>query len=237
MKKYYLHNGTEQEGPFNIAELTAKNIKKDTEIWYEGLSDWTTAEKIDELKELFKLNSPPPIKKKETSPPPPLNKQKIEKETKPKKKTTSWKSVFIKTAIACAVIFGGMAIYSEMNRGGGYDDSYNSGSYEERKMTVAEIEQSQPTKFLSADGTYRENFLGDKLEVNGTISNSATVVNYKDATVRVTYYSKTKTNLGSEDYTIWEIFPPNHTKKFQLKIKNYSNVNSIGWEVINAKVY
>ena len=76
MKKYYLHNGTEQDGPFSIEELTAKNIKKNTEIWYEGLSDWTTAEKIEDLKVLFKLTSPPPIKKKEISKPSPVNKQK-----------------------------------------------------------------------------------------------------------------------------------------------------------------
>lgn len=132
-----------------------------------------------------------------------------------------------------------MAIYNSIQNSGSssYNHSYSSNTYEEQKMTIAEIEQAQPTKFLSADGTYRENFLGDKLKVNGTISNSATSVTYKDAIVRVTYYSKTNTNLGSEDYTIWEAFPPNHTKKFQLKIKNYQNVNSIGWEVINAEIY
>ena len=28
MKKYYLHNGTESSGPFDIEELKAKNITK-----------------------------------------------------------------------------------------------------------------------------------------------------------------------------------------------------------------
>lgn len=235
MKKYYLHNGTEQIGPFSLEDLATKNITKDTEIWYEGLTDWTKAEKLDELEGVFKLISPPPIKKRETSTPSPINKMSSNEKIK---KTTSWKSIFIKSAIACILIFGGMAIYSSLqNSGSSYDESYSANSYEEQKMTVAEIERLQPTKFLSADGTYRENFLGNKLKVNGTITNSATVVSYKDAIVRVTYYSKTKTNLGSEDYTIWEEFPPNQTKNFKLKIKNYNNVNSIGWEVINAEVY
>ncbi len=234
MKKYYLYNGTEQEGPFSFEELTTKNIKKDTKVWYEGLTDWTTAEKIDELKEFFKLSSPPPIKNKETPKPPPLNKQKNEKVTKPKKKTTSWKSVFIKTFIVCAFIFGGMVIYDEMNSGSGYGSSGNG--YYEKVMSIEETEQSQPTVFLDADGNYNENFWGDKIKVHGKITNSATVATFKDVVVRVTYYSKTETVLGSNDYTIYEIFPPNSVKNFELKIENYKHVNSIGWDVIDAKV-
>lgn len=232
MKKYYLHNGTEQEGPFDIQELKNKNLNKETKVWFEGLSDWTTVGNVEELKELFKLTSPPPFKEKAKAAPPPINGQKTQKTSK---KSPSWRSIFIKTGVTTLAIVGGIQLYKNFNSTRDY--SYSTSSYEEKKMTVAEIEMSQPTKFLSADGTYRENLLGDKLKVNGTISNSATTVSYKDATVRVTYYSKTKTNLGSEDYTVWEVFPPNHTKTFNLKIKNYSNVNSIGWEVVDAEVY
>ena len=107
-------------------------------------------------------------------------------------------------------------------------------SAEELKMDLKQREQSSPTDYLSADGTYRENFWGDKLKVNCTITNTATVATYKDAVVRVTYYSKTKTILGNNDYTIYEIFSPNSSKSVKLKIENYKDVNSIGWSVINA---
>ena len=236
MKKYYFNNGSEQEGPFSFEELKSKNIKRETEIWFEGLSDWTVADKVDELKELFVLTSPPPIKKKTTATPPPIIKTKTE--NKEVKKPFSWTKILIIVVILSVVAYGGMEIYKDYSMSSSaYDNNYSTGSYQDKKMTVAEIERSRPTDFLSADGTYRENLLGDKLKVDGVIRNSATAVSYKDATVRVTYYSKTKTNLGSEDYTIWEVFPPNHTKNFQLKIKNYSNVKSIGWEVIDADVY
>lgn len=232
MGKYYLHNGIKEEGPFNIEELRKKNLNKDTEVWYEGLSDWTTVGEVKELRELFNV-IPPPIKGKKEIPV--LKKQQVEEQAKPRNK----KITFIKLVLACfAVFIGGAGIYNFIQGTGsssGYD--YSTKSYKEQKMTIAEIERSQPTRFLNAEGTYQENFFGDKLKVNGTISNSATTVSYKDATIRITYYSKTKTNLGSEDYTIWEVFPPNHTKKFKLKIKNYSNVKSIGWEVIDAKIY
>lgn len=232
MKKYYLHNGTEQVGPFSIEELMVKNIKKDTEVWHEGISDWKTAENIDELKELFKLTSPPPIKKKETSKLPPINKPKQEKSSESNKTSTSWKSVFLKTAFTCAIIFGAMAIYGEMKNGNNSSDD----SYYEKVMSIEEMEQSQPTVFLNADGNYNKTFWGDKIKVNGKITSSATVATFKDAIVRVTYYSKTMTVLGSNDYTIYEIFPPNSVNNFELKIKNYKDVDTIGWDVLNAKV-
>ena len=139
-------------------------------------------------------------------------------------------------AIAIGITFA----MTSCNNSGNNDNGYNgasSGSYQEQKISIEEKEQAYPTNFLDATGTYRENLLGDKLKINGTITNSATVATYKDAIVRVTYYSKSKTNLGSEDYTIWDVFPPHSTKKFKLKIKNYSNVNSIGWDVIDASSY
>ena len=82
---------------------------------------------------------------------------------------------------------------------------------------------------------YNENFWGDKIKVHGVVKNKATVATYKDAVVRVTYYSKTKTELGNKEYTIYEVFPPNSEVKFELKIENYKDVSTIGWDVIQAK--
>lgn len=62
MKKYFLHNGDKHDGPFTIDELKLKGIEKDTPIWFEGVSDWTKASELDELKELF-IVIPPPLNK------------------------------------------------------------------------------------------------------------------------------------------------------------------------------
>lgn len=64
MEYYYLKNRF-RYGPVKFEDLKSKDIKKDTLVWYEGLKDWTKAEEIKELKELFKV-TPPPI------PPPPI---------------------------------------------------------------------------------------------------------------------------------------------------------------------
>lgn len=68
MKKYFLHNGTEQQGPFDLDDLKSRNITRETKIWYDGLLNWVTAKDVDELKSLFS-SSPPPLTK-QASPPP-----------------------------------------------------------------------------------------------------------------------------------------------------------------------
>jgi hypothetical protein len=59
MKKYYLHNGTESSGPFDIEELKAKKITTKTPVWFEGMLHWKTAGEIPELNQLFTVNPPP----------------------------------------------------------------------------------------------------------------------------------------------------------------------------------
>lgn len=228
MKKYFTHNGKDQEGPFDIEELKAKNISRETSVWHEGLDDWTTAGKIDELKSIFSAS--PPTFKSNFSEPTPIPKKEAElsqKTYKPeKKKSKTGKYILLLIAIVLIVI-----IVANQNSD---SSSYSGQTYEEKVMTVEETERAKPTSFLSADGNYNENFWGNKIKVHGTIKNSATVVTFKDAVVRITYYSKTKTALGNKEYTIYDTFPPNSTKKFELKIDNYQDVNSIGFEVVNA---
>lgn len=49
MKKYFLQNNGQKDGPFSIEELKALNISPNTLIWYEGMKDWG---KISSDKEL-----------------------------------------------------------------------------------------------------------------------------------------------------------------------------------------
>lgn len=60
MKKFYIIKEQNQEGPFDIEQLKSLNIKKDTPVWYEGIENWTTAEKIEELKSILPSTVVPP---------------------------------------------------------------------------------------------------------------------------------------------------------------------------------
>ncbi|MFV8341000.1 GYF domain-containing protein [Flavobacterium sp. XS2P39] len=61
MKTYYIHNGTENSGPFVLEELKAKKITKTTLVWFEGMDEWKYAGDIEELKSIL-LVIPPPLK-------------------------------------------------------------------------------------------------------------------------------------------------------------------------------
>lgn len=190
--------------------------------------DALTAERLQAIANRF-TSSMQTTTQQQTVSPQPQPQTTLQTQT-PKKKRSVGKTILI-IVIVLIILIGGLVFLNEINRGG---NGYGSGSYQEKVMTVEEIERSQPTNFLTASGYYNENFWGDKLKVHGTITNSATVASYKDAVVRITYYSKTKTELGSKDYTIYEVFPPHSTKNFELKIDNYKDVNSIGWDVVSA---
>lgn len=60
MKKYFLHDGTNSSGPFDIDELKSKKITLDTPVWHEGLEKWKTASEIEALENIFVI-VPPPI--------------------------------------------------------------------------------------------------------------------------------------------------------------------------------
>ncbi|MCE7995454.1 MAG: DUF4339 domain-containing protein [Roseivirga sp.] len=221
MKKYFLHDESEQIGPFNLSELGNHEIKKETPVWYEGLKDWTPAGDLDELSELFKGGTPPPFKPKEQS----NNKENTASEYE---KGSSSNKLLTGVLIAIIVFSIGAFLVIQLS-----NDASDDGYYQQ-VMTIEEIERSKPTEFLSASGTYRENFWGDKLRLKCEFINKATIADYKDAKVQVTFYSKTKTVLGREEQTVYEIFKANSSKTVQLEVANYKDVESIGWKVISA---
>jgi len=163
----------------------------------------------------------------------------------PQKQSGIKKTIIIISIVLIVVIVGGITIFSKLYNSNEQDifENYNINgnsseeTYEEKVMKIEEMEYSQPTKFLSADATYRENFWGDKIIVKCSITNKATVATYKDVVVRITYYSKTDTEIKSKEHVIYEVFPPQSTKTVEFKINNYAHVYSLDCEVIGASPY
>jgi len=90
MKKYFLHNGTESSGPFDIDELKSMKITQNTPVWFEGMEKWSTAGKIEELKSVFAV-IPPTI----PSFSPPTSTPKGEKKIAPRKIMGLSKNAFL----------------------------------------------------------------------------------------------------------------------------------------------
>jgi len=103
-------------------------------------------------------------------------------------------------------------------------------------MTVEEIEKADPMRFLDASGSWNENFWGDKLKVRGTVKSTATVATYKDVVIQVTYYSATKTVLGSQRYVVYEYVAPRSIIEFDWTLDRPEACKNLGWEVVDAAV-
>ena len=109
----------------------------------------------------------------------------------------------------------------------------NPATHEEIKMSLEDKEKSNPLSFLNAEGTYRENIIGQWV-LEGTVTNTATIATYKDVVLRIVYYSKTKTEIGSEEKTLFEYFKPNNPKRFKIKSAGYEGTASVGFGIISA---
>jgi hypothetical protein len=110
-------------------------------------------------------------------------------------------------------------------------------TYEEKKMSIEEEEKNNPARFLTASGTYRNTYSGNKMRVSGQIASTATVANFKDVVIRFTYYSATDTQLGSDQYVLYEFVNAGQLVKFEWKLDVPSACSKLGMDVISATPY
>ncbi len=246
MSKFYYHDGQTQQGSFDFEELKSKSLTKETMFWYEGLENWQRGEIIEELSELFKPKTPPPL---QTQPPILETKKIVQIEKKEKQNIVNnnisaqqQKPSLVKQkkktkpiAIVGIVIGGLITVYliqfgiqilivNNLNGGGG------------STMSQTEMEAMYPENYLDASGEYKENFWGTKMKINGYVQNDAVFTDYKDVRIRVTFYTKTETEISSENYVIYDYFPAGQKKLFKLDIEFPSGTRKLGWEAIGATV-
>ena len=133
MRKYFLHNGNEQTGPFSIDELKAQNIQKNTSVWFEGLSDWTIANDIPELKESLFSNLPPVFKSAVSAEP-------VANFSLPSEKKTfnTKRKMFILGGILIVVI-AGVLIYENNKPPVSNTSTYVNQDVETKKKTIEEL--------------------------------------------------------------------------------------------------
>jgi hypothetical protein len=240
MKKYYYHDGKSQQGPFDIEELKSKSLSKDTMIWFEGMPEWLKAETIEELKELFIVKMPPPL-----NPTPPTlqinsaisNEKQTVTTTNQipyQKQINQPKSSQKRNIIIIASVLGGLLFLYIISQVLSSSSSTGGGSEETNPLV---LEENNPEQYLNASGTYNQNFWGTKIQIQGYVENKAEYTNYKDVRIKITFYTETETEIGSENYIIYDYFPVGAKKEFKLKVEFPAGTKKCGWDAIGATVY
>ena len=121
---------------------------------------------------------------------------------------------------------------------GGDDEQKKSTEQESYKITKESLlkkEIKNPREFLIVGGHDKRNMLGQTV-VKGILSNRGSVAVFKDVDIKLSFSSKTRTLLETDKETIFEVLQPGTSKAFKTKYFAPKGTDSVGLEVLGAKV-
>ncbi len=108
-------------------------------------------------------------------------------------------------------------------------------SYNATKSSLLKKEEKDPAAFIIVKGNSKKNIVGQTV-VKGTLENKASVAIFKDAIIQLRFYSKTKALLETDKETIFQIINPGETQDFKTKYFAPKGTDSVGLQVLGAKV-
>ncbi|MDP4150804.1 MAG: hypothetical protein Q8927_18350 [Bacteroidota bacterium] len=120
---------------------------------------------------------------------------------------------------------------------------------QELREELASQEAADPTLQLVASGTIEENrvliqkpdffhhsvYQTDGYIIHGVIRNKATIARFKDANVRINFYTETQTDLGGQNYIVYKYFNPNSEAAFDIKVYPPAVMRNFSIQVTAAK--
>ncbi len=115
------------------------------------------------------------------------------------------------------------------------DEKKQADNYEKGKLTVTEIEQMNPERFLAVSCSNKKNLLGQTV-IKGNIINNAKMVSFKDIDIKLSFFSKTGSLLEEDHEVIYETLNPGAGKSFKTKYFAPKGTDSVFLKVISAKV-
>jgi hypothetical protein len=108
-------------------------------------------------------------------------------------------------------------------------------SYNATKESLLKKEQKDPAAFITVSGNSKKNIVGQTV-VKGTLVNKASIATFKDVDIKLSFYSKTKALLETDKETIYQIINPGESQDFKTKYFAPKGTDSVGLQVLGAKV-
>ncbi len=235
MKTYYIYVDGKQEGPFNIEELQEKKIYLDTPVWCEDFEDWKKAKEIEELQRII-IKTPPPFKNDDKNykkiPLPKVNLKPAIQQTKViGKKAGNIAFKLILSIIIVIVAFTILAFVLKTCNSTLPEDNSNKLI----TTSVLDKERDYPLSYIGVTSLNTDvNFWGNKIDINYTITNNATVVSYKNVILRVEFSDKNGNMITAEEYPLSETFAPNSANSLNIKVKRPSDTEKVKLSISKA---
>jgi hypothetical protein len=229
MKTFYLYENGSPSGPFSINELSLKRITFETPIWKEGMKEWLSAGKFPELNSVI-LKTPPSSQNTYHDRPTAFMTA-TEKTGFKIGKALGWAGLFI--MITLLLVDYNISTQSKEKSSSNYVESARTKTPEEIKAELLLSEQQNPAKYFNGSYKNWENLLGERvIEMN--FKNNATLAGFKDVVVRVTFYSKTGTEIGSREFTWFEYFKPGQTQTHRIRTFAPGGTKDVSVEISSA---
>ncbi|MFQ3174235.1 MAG: hypothetical protein ACI9WT_000924 [Flavobacterium sp.] len=167
MKTYYLHNGNENEGPFDLEQLRSKIINRTTPVWSAGMEDWKRAGEMEDLKSIL-ASVPPPIKHSITTPSGPEDKKKGENR---KILGLTKKNFFLVTGVLVLVMGVIITDYLQANRKTDFEQKNSLTEKNNQQYKLQQIEiQEQKNRVAEQESLEMERAAKEeKLAINNRI--------------------------------------------------------------------
>jgi hypothetical protein len=170
MTRYYLHNGSQEVGPFNIEQLKSVALTEETRIWRKGFDHWTTAGEMPELSDLLREIKPPLSNKPSEK----VNPQNLEhvrstnsiSNTSTGYSTTDQKPKILRVliyALIGAVAFIGLLFYLNAKT----IESINNKAQEQEKALSVEDSNRKNQELAASNLNYRNNW-NDYIKATGS---------------------------------------------------------------------
>lgn len=116
------------------------------------------------------------------------------------------------------------------------EKTFDKANYESVKENLADKEKNNPVRFLVVENRDRKNLIGQTV-VKGTISNRATIANFKDVEIKLSFFSKTGVKLDEGMETVYENIGPGETVKFKSKYFAPKGTDSVAVKIMKAMGY
>lgn len=230
MKTYYIQQNNQQQGPYSIDQLKSMQINPAAPVRAEGFKNWIKAREIPELYKALFATSPQVVVFTETG-----------KESLATEKTglVAPKSRKIILVLLTLFITGFLIIKLQQSENYASASMSASVSSIEKKnaleKTPAQLkeerkkkEKANPSAYVKTKLNWRKNLVGETV-LEGTLTNTATLSNFKDPVILVTWLSKTNTVLATSRYPLYEYLGAKKTISYKLKVKapaKYDNVKA-----------
>lgn len=209
MKKYFIHDGQKQLGPFSAAELMERGIPKCTPVYTSGLGRYVKAAEIPVLNDFFCNKTESSKKSNSTSP-----LTAVEKNEKPLIKKIIWAVIALAVIIVPFVWYKLQVDIPDAPLPSSAITTPVKNDTQLLKTELAQKEANNPLQYLSVHGKMHKNLLGKKI-IKGSITNMASVASYKSLQMAVIFLSNNETELQTQQFFVNDFVTPNNKISFR----------------------